>query len=193
MDSSTPTEERSSTRDRSISQIAQDTGLRFELEAMETIASALTNLDPQSRERVMEWIGSRFGLKQGADGIEPMGVGKESLSSPSKSFDQFVDLFDHANPTSDSERALVAGYWLQKIQAGETFTSQQANDLLREMGRGITNIAETLGRVQRRNPALVRQVSKSGKTKQARKTYKLTTSGCGEVERMLRQNSAGGD
>ncbi len=45
------------------------------------------------------------------------------------------------------------------------------------MGHGVGNITTALTNAQKHKPALVRQTSKSGKSRQARKTYKLTTAG----------------
>jgi hypothetical protein len=42
-----------------------------------------------------------------------------------------------------------------------------------------------LGALQGRKPALVRQVAKSGRTRQARKKYKLTTAGISAVRAMI--------
>ncbi len=97
----------------------------------------------------------------------------------------FVDLFDQANPKTEPERALVGGYWFQEISGHPSFDAQEVNNALKDVGHGIGNVTQALNSLQNRKPALVRQMSKSGKTKQARKKYKLTTAGSAAAGRLL--------
>ncbi|MCA1694400.1 MAG: hypothetical protein LC749_06575 [Actinobacteria bacterium] len=91
------------------------------------------------------------------------------------------------NPTTDIDRALTGGYWFQVVKASPCFQAQQVNNVLKDVGHGVENIARALTNLQERSPALVRQLSKSGRTKQARKTYKLTTAGVAAIATRLSQ------
>jgi hypothetical protein len=159
-----------------------------ELSAMQVISRALADLDDSERGRVLMWAASRFavslpklaGGKPGSaddGGDEGGGRGGE--------FAEFVDLYDAANPRTDVERAAVAAYWFQVVQGAPSFQSQGLNDALKNLGYPIKNITDALASLQSRRPAQVRQVAKSGSSRQARKTYKLTVAGENNVRAML--------
>lgn len=153
-----------------------------EVNAMQAVATALEALEQGAQARVLEWAAKRYGI---ALPKAPGRIGEKSDDQSDREFDSFVDLFDKAGPKSDPERALVGGYWFQVGNATESFTGQQVNDALKDLGHGIGNITVAISSLQDRKPALVRQVSKSGRSKQARKTYKLTSNGIDVVERMI--------
>jgi len=88
-----------------------------------------------------------------------------------------VDLFDNVNPKFEMEKALTAAYWFQEVWNHGSWQAQSLNNILKDVGHGIGNITDALDRAQRCKPALVRQMAKAGRSRQARKTYKLTTAG----------------
>ncbi len=159
-----------------------------EIAAMAKIANALADLDAETQGRVIEWAAKKYGVAVSSSSKLPRQIGtgtKEAVSfDEGGGYDAFVDLFDHANPKTESERALVGGYWFQEISGQPSFDAQSVNNALKDVGHGIQNITQALNALQNRKPALVRQMAKSGRTKQARKTYKLTTAGCTEVARL---------
>jgi hypothetical protein len=160
-----------------------------EIEAMSSLAEALDPLDEETRSRVLEWAGQRFG---GAKRVAGLGKrdGDGSSEAPGDvmtGFTSFVDLFDATTPRTDPERALVGAYWFQVVGGASDFPSQQVNEALKDVGHGVGNITDALSKLQRRKPALVRQVAKSGRTRQARKRYKITTAGIAAVQGMTRR------
>lgn len=102
-------------------------------------------------------------------------------------FTTFAELFDAASPTSNGEKALVAGYWLQVCEGAEGFDSQSANKELKHLGHGLPNITAALETLKKTKPSLVLQLQKSGKTQQARKKYKVTVAGLKKVEEMVKR------
>lgn len=189
MDSSIPLHLEPSAPDTTSSSSAPESSdISAEIAAMQQVATVLEGLAEASRARVLEWAASRFQIRvslpgQGRGSSDQLD--RESKSAPALlEYEHFVDLYDDRNPSTETERGLVAAYWLQHVRGMDSFTSQAANDLLKEMGRGIGNIADTFSRLQKKSPVLIRQVSKSGRSKQARKTYKLTTAGTDAVRRM---------
>lgn len=157
-----------------------------EIQAMAIVSAALADLDDAARERVLHWLAQRFGV--GFDERKRASVVSNSGGSADGArgaeFAEFVDLFDRASPRTDIERALVGGYWFQVGVGSSDFQAQAVNSALKELGYGIGNITLALGALERRRPALVRQVTKAGRTKQARKKYKLTAAGIAEVRAM---------
>jgi hypothetical protein len=164
-----------------------------EIDAMSAMASALEGIEDEARIRVLEWAVRRYGGEQGSSllggatsqqsSAAPGGTG--SPGGEVAAFEGFVDLFDMASPRRDAERALVGGYWFQVEGGNVDFQAQDVNNALKDLGRGVSNITDALSKLEGRKPALVRQVAKSGRSKQARKKYKLTAAGVAAVKQML--------
>lgn len=161
-----------------------------EFAAMQTVFAALESLEDNARQRVLGYVMSRLS-------IAPVSAGKNNASSSGASdaadtdaktdtdFEEFGELFDAFDPRTDVERALVAAYWYGVSEGHDTFDSQSLNAMLKNLGHGLTNITRALGGLTDQKPALVIQTRKSGTSKQARKTYKLTRSGKKLVEDRL--------
>jgi hypothetical protein len=159
-----------------------------EIDAMARISTALADLDEDARRRVLEWSAKKYSVSLGThatSGQPRQSGGQAEEPGGSAEYADFVDLFDAASPTNDVDRALVGGYWQQVGQGQTSFDSQSVNNALKDVGHGVGNITQALTSLQKKTPALVRQMNKSGRTRQARKTYKLTSSGMAEVKRML--------
>jgi hypothetical protein len=106
-------------------------------------------------------------------------------NSTARTFERISDLVDAANPSSGLDYVLLGSYWFQEVQGGESFTGQQVNSALKDLGHGSANITTSYNSLKSRKPPLARQIQKSGTSKQARKQYRLTTEGIRAVERML--------
>jgi hypothetical protein len=170
------------------------TELDEELNTMSTIAKTLSGLpDNESRVRVLRWVTEKLGLGLSSAAILDQ---EEDTAQPSgnmqQGFDIFADLLDEVSPLNDVEKALTGAYWFQAIQNNPSWNSYQVNDILKDTGQGIGNVTRALDNAEARNPALVRQIEKSGKSKQARKTYKLTTSGIEFIVKRLKTDQKDG-
>src|SRR5688572_25066419 len=88
--------------------------LDVEIQAITKIAEALSPLNSDAIQRILRYINQRYQVKASSQTISekpsPYGV-EESQTT----FSEFHELFDAAQPDSGSERALIAGYWFQKI------------------------------------------------------------------------------
>jgi hypothetical protein len=164
-----------------------------EIVAMGTVAGALADLDTEAQRRVLEWSATKYGWKAPEGNRAPRedGVSPDAQSDIAV-YDEFVDLFDAANPEKNGAKALVGAYWFQAVQGQASITSLQVNDILKDVGHGVKEIHKVFDSLQKGKPALVRQMSKSGQARQGRKTYKLTTSGVSEVEKMMKRASSDG-
>ncbi|MBI3317610.1 MAG: hypothetical protein HYZ90_00470 [Candidatus Omnitrophica bacterium] len=169
-----------------------------ELTAMTSVAQALEGLDERTTARVLKWAFDRFGVS-----TKFLGAGKGSggtekfpLAQDDNEVEKFKDLptlYDAANPTTASEKALVVGYWFQEIEGNENFESQALNTKLKNMGHGVKNITRAFDVLQNMTPRLVIQIQKSGQTKQARKKYKVTTEGIRKVQEMMQVTKGRGE
>lgn len=165
-----------------------------EIQAMVKMEQALSGLDEEAVNRVLQWTISRFGTQAvSADGSgafaekeEPeFEKAGEEVTAPDE-FEDLASLYDAASPSTDADKALVCAYWFQEIQGHSSFTSMAINKELKHLGHGVSNITRTLGGLKSKKPALVMQRRKEGKTQQARKLYALTGEGKKAVKRMLR-------
>lgn len=170
-----------------------------EIDAMSNIAAAIEPLEPEARERVLRWVADRFELNLGtaarkhakpgptppAERAEPNGSGGAG------EYEHFGDLYDAVSPSSDADKALVAAVWLQKYEGQDSVESQPVNTALKHLGHGIGNITRAFTALKGTKPALVIQLEKQGKTKQARKRYKVTRAGEAHVETMIANASNG--
>lgn len=130
-------------------------------------------------------------------GSQTGGLGSSSVeaegSSTEVEFEDVSDLFDTANPGTDSEKALIVGYWLQEFEGRDQLEAQQINNELKNLGHGVNNITSAFTDLMNRQPRLVRQVSKSGSARQARKKYKITREGVRRVQAMISGDSQNGE
>ena len=156
-----------------------------EIQAMSKVADALNGLEPEVVGRVIRWVAEKYNvsvrLSSGSIGVSAANVSPVDDSA----FPDFATLFAAADPDSDVERALVAGFWLQEIKKNPSWDSQSANTELKNLGYPIGNITRALDNLMASVPRLAMQVEKSGNSKQARKKYKLTTEGIKKVQGMM--------
>lgn len=159
-----------------------------EIDAMRTIAAALEPLSDAARNRALQWAISRYRgtreLQVSVPGSRESGElsGERSGSTP---YETFADLFEAAGPNTERDKALVAAYWVQNCQGATNFVAQTLNAALKDLGHGVGNITEALNQLRDERPALVLQLKKSGTSKQARKTYKLTLEGVKRVQSFM--------
>jgi hypothetical protein len=158
-----------------------------ELEAMGKVAKALEGLDPEALTRVLQWAVARF--KVGAP-VKSTGSGTSNLGNGENGgtkFDTLAELFAATQPETDADKTLVGGYWAQFGEGQPDFGAQEINKALKDLGEGVGNITTAFDTLKARKPAPVMQLKKSGSTRQARKTYKLTVAGKAAVEMMIGQ------
>ena len=167
-----------------------------EFEAMQTTYLALNSLEEAAQQRVLDYVANRLGLsfRPRADvqarPAAGASVDDEAESPPAATagecaFGTFAELFDAARPKGQSDKALLGGYWLQICQGSESFDGFSVNKELKNLGEGIPNITSALDVLKGQKPALALQLKKAGKSRQARKTYKITVAGIKAVEGMI--------
>jgi hypothetical protein len=162
--------------------------MQKELEIMSQIAKLLEQLDAPARARVIGWTISALDVPvsrpagSGGLGIRGAQVGP---ASEEVAYSSFAELFHAAGPRSEKEKALVAAYWVQHSSGADRFVAQQLNTELKHIGYGVGNITDALNQLISDRPNFVIQLTKSGSSKQARKTYKITDAGLRRVSEML--------
>lgn len=161
-----------------------------EIEAMSAVASALADLDEDAKSRVLRWAAERHGVTLSSDRADYDGAGEEmtdeEIAEEAPAYDHFAELFAKAQPKTDSDKALVAAYWLQTIQGQDKWQAAALQKELKNLGHPISNITDALNSNMRKRPQRILQLQKAGSAKQARKTYKVTHEGLVYVQGMLR-------
>jgi hypothetical protein len=158
-----------------------------EIDAMKAIDTAMESLEPDETKRVLRWAVDKFGASEvNLDVGPPRGLRRTPSDGQQPAFERISDLMDAALPNSIVDHVLVASYWFQVIQGRENFTGQEVNSELKDLGHPASNITDSYTTLMKRKPPAVRQVQKTGSTRQARKLYRLTNEGVRAVERMLR-------
>lgn len=160
-----------------------------EVKAMADIVTALEGRDEQTIARVLKWAVQRYQVPIGElSAKEDMPPHDQVRSRLPKQVEDFHELFEACNPSTATDRALVAAYWFQVVKGQDTLDSQQLNSELKNLGHQSSNITRDLDSLIGRNPSQIIQVRKDGKSKQARKRYRLTREGIKAVEGMLQSN-----
>jgi hypothetical protein len=169
-----------------------------EIEAMGAIDKAMGGLQADEQKRVLRWAIDKFSggevtlPRTGSSGLgnSASGTGSEEGRGLA-AYERISDLMDEAHPTTTVDHVLVASYWFQVVRGQENFTGQEVNSELKDLGQGSKNITDAYTSLMTRKPPAVRQVQKSGSTRQARKRYRLTEVGIRSVERMIRGEDGG--
>lgn len=161
--------------------------------AIQAIVGALKGLEDEDLRVVLGFINLRYGAVATPAGRVASSPALQShplttapnAPSDDGGFGSFPDLYHAAQPTTDAEKALVGGYWIQKLEGSDSFSSQSVNQHLKEMGYPVGNITRAFDWLMSQKPQLVQQMKKAGSTKQARKLLKLTHVGLKRVEEMI--------
>ena len=160
---------------------------------MKTVAEAIEPLGSEARAWVLGWASEHIGVESPQKPKTNAGSGddappQDDPTPESGSFDSLGELFAAASPGSDAEKALVAGYWLQRVDGAPDFATENVNMELKHLGYGIGNITRAFDNLKATKPQQVIQLRKPGTTKQARKKFKLTQVGIQTVEAMIKNN-----
>ena len=171
-----------------------------EIAAAQAVHEALEPLDADARLRTINYIVNLLDIDISAKPRSlkiPENIGEtqqtSGLRSDSKTEDKFrtfAEFHNAANPIKHPASVLVATYWMQIYEGHESVESQAVNNILKDIGRKVTNITSAYTLLMKHNPAkhkpaLIVQVQKRGKSHQARKKYSVTDAGKTRVKEML--------
>jgi hypothetical protein len=154
-----------------------------EVKAITEVAKALADLTEEQRHNVLAYVNTRYGGRLPA-GVRA-GPDQEAEAVSTEQFDRIGDLFDAADPQTEADKVLIAAYWAQVVEKAEEFEAYPVNQQLKNLGHPVSNITRALDTMRAQSPRLVRQTSKSGSSKQARKRYRVTREGIKYVQAML--------
>lgn len=98
-----------------------------EIEAIKAIATALEPLDPNARQRVVDYASGHLGLRRSGETQPPTQPGSEDLDHPSNSDRGGADLKivdirsfrEEKRPSTDIQMAAIVAYYLAKLAPQE--------------------------------------------------------------------------
>ena len=156
---------------------------------LDEINAAVSSYDPIMREKARDLL-----LKQafgaGATHVQPSSQaaadqGPEGKRTETGAPAPFNTLIEKWTPTTQAEWALLGAYYFQRILGHQNVTGLQVNKELKQHGYGVANITDCFTINMDADPARMLQTKKSGKSKQAKKLYLVTTAGTKYVEDKL--------
>lgn len=169
-----------------------DQHINDEFQAFTKVHGALEPLDDEARSRVVKSVITLLAIDASVQATAKEDVADEAdeaaadkAAGEAPIFSTFAELYDASNPTTNAQKALVAGYWHQVCQDNDNFTAQSANRELTHLGHKIVNITTAFDELKKIKPAPILQLRKSGTSQQARKTYKVSVAGVRRVEEMV--------
>jgi hypothetical protein len=163
-----------------------------ELEAMSAAYAAVKELEPDSKRRVVVWLFEKCGVSASAikaPTSPPHGSkeeqGRNSQDDAISSFSDLATCFGAAGPKTEAEKALIAAAYLQEKGGKDALTGFEVNRELTHMGHALSNVTVAMTTLISQKPQLVAQLRKEGKTKQAKKKYRVTGEGLKKVQAMI--------
>jgi len=164
-----------------------------ELSVMAAVNAVLAGLEQEVVARVLRWAADRYKValtpasQRGTADKKITGSTEDPVEGvEEKAVVEFSELFASAgSPPADPDRVLVAAYWYQVENGQNELESQALNRELKNTGHGVSDMPRALNSLMNARPQLVIQLKKKGTTRQARRTFKLTTEGIKKVKAML--------
>lgn len=160
-----------------------------DVKALGEVLKAVADLELPDQERVLRWAAEKLGTKFVAaklPGIKPqVGISEQGDGDDLEKFDTLADAIGSAHAKTDSLRVLVAAAYISKKKNQPEVTGLEINGELKNIGHRVGNITDAINALKAKKPQWMVQTRKDGKSKQARKKYKVTSVGFEQVASML--------
>jgi len=156
---------------------------------LEEINAAVSSYDPVMREQARDILfKAAFGVLPTKQGPAPKSGSELSIAKSEGDHESqvpFNSLVERWTPSTQADWSLLGAYYFQRILSQASITGLQVNKELKQHGRGVSNITDCFTINMNADPARMMQTRKSGKSKQAKKLYLVTTAGIKYVEDRL--------
>jgi hypothetical protein len=156
---------------------------------LDEINAAVSSYDPILKEKARDLLLKQaFGMgipqmqssSQAGPAPDPRGTRVDAAGSV-----PFTALIEKWTPNTQADWALLGAYYFQRVMGEQNVTGLQVNRELKQHGYGVTNITDCFTTNMQTEPKRMHQAGKSGKSKQAKKLYLVTTAGMKYVEDRL--------
>ena len=182
-----------------------------EIEAIAKCHDLFKVLENDSKIRVIQWLISKFELNPGPStwtkthqqpnnsnrdtgkalpDVNDEIVAEEIITNPLvnktlESYETVAECFSDASPNNEWEKALIVAAYLQVKNGLADITSFDVNKQLKNLGHASANITQAFDGNINRKPQFILQLRKDGKSKQAKKKYKVSGEGIKYANSML--------
>ena len=165
-----------------------------EFVAMQAIADAVADLSESEKRRVAAWLVDYTAQEatsqtdandttSHADAlthqpIEDGSIGPEPISS-------FPELYEAVAPKTGAQKAVVAGYWIEKYEGRHAWKASEINKLLKSIDIKVSSISIVLTNAVKAAEPMVTELGRLGEGQRSRKTFRLNETGIAFVEDRL--------
>ncbi len=165
-----------------------------EFVAMQAIADAVADLSKSEKRRVAAWLVdytaqetvSQADTNETSSQIDALAhkpisegaVEPEPISS-------FSELYDAVAPKTGAQKAVVAGYWIEKYEGRDSWKASETNKLLKSIDVKISSISIVLTNAVKAAEPMVAELGRLGEGQRSRKTFCLNETGIAFVENRL--------
>ncbi len=170
-----------------------------ELQVLNDVAHELTVLEKDEQRRVIVWLADFFDVYADDifdyDGLDDFGFNNnaaieaanydvENVAAADEPL-TWKSFYERVAPKTAIQKIATAAYWLETEENKESWKSFETNKLLKQIDIKVSSVSGTLALDAKRDDPMTETLSKSGDSMQARKTFKLTSTGRSWVEDRL--------
>jgi hypothetical protein len=151
---------------------------------LKEINEAISAYDPVLREKARDILLTKaFGSDAGTNSLAPTN-GHSTLSPPwnNPSKIELKTLIDRWMPKTQSQRALLCAYYLQRLRGYQGMTGRDIQDNLKVYGLRLSNVSVAIGENTKKEPPRMMGMKLTGETENR---YVITNAGVEYVEHML--------
>lgn len=172
-----------------------------ELVVMQKIADAVAGLTPAEKKRVAAWLheyasdeswktsaapAANFDADDVWESFEPSeSAAEEPTAAGIDAYLDFGDLFNDVAPKTGAQKAVVAGYWLEKKNGQESWKASEVNKLLKSIDVKVSSISIVLSNAVKSSKTMITELERLGDSERSRKTFCLNEDGIAYVEDRL--------
>lgn len=167
-----------------------------ELNAMQQIATIVSELAPAERKRVAAWL-SEYAAQEDARVATPAEDEPDAApEDPAEDAEQavtpagqqpatFAELYEVVAPKKGAQKAAVAAYWLEAKQGQQSWKASEVNKLLKSIDVKVSSMSIVLTNAVKAKDPLVIELARLGDSERSRKTFRLSESGLAYVASQL--------
>lgn len=165
-----------------------------EINALAIMNGALKGLAEDERFRVMQFLYNKYPpanerAAAPSDSAEPLQLSDINCNpntNEAATFSTFAELLDVSNARTEADKFLTAAYWITKKDGQESFSSFEANQLLKDTGNQLKKVSNPIRSLKEAEPACIVQITRNkSKTGKGRIYFKITSHGIKRIEGLL--------
>ena len=167
-----------------------------ELLVMQTIAKSIEHLTPAEKRRVAAWLfeyAADERAEAAATDAEPTATIESEMAQDTPeafgidAYATFGDLYEQVQPKTGAQKAVTAGYWLERKNSQDIWKASEVNKLLKSIDVNVSSISIVLTNAVKAKLPMIDELERLGDGNRSRKTFRLNDAGVSFVEDHLPQ------